>query len=137
MKCYSCHKFIDVLPLNCILQVMIYDDAGYIAGVQSVLLESNVDMAYNNLTKQVGNEPLYTIHLSYSLCRKDSNSNAKCSQPAYAQDVWMGQTAWFTTAYFVDPLVICNGGRSSCLMRIRLEFTLSSDFCPLYTSVTS
>merc|ERR1711978_10575 len=22
-------------------------------------------------------------------------------------------TAWFTTAYFVDPLVICNGGRSS------------------------
>ena len=23
----------------------------------------------------------------------------------------MGQTAWFTTAYFVDPLVICNGGR--------------------------
>ena len=29
----------------------------------------------------------------------------------YVQDVWMGQTAWFTTAYFVDPLVICNGGR--------------------------
>ena len=43
---------------------MIYDDAGYIAGVQSVLLESNVDMAYNNLTKQVGNELLYTIYLS-------------------------------------------------------------------------
>ena len=40
---------------------MIYDDAGYIAGVQSVLLESNVDMAYNNLTKQVGIELLYTI----------------------------------------------------------------------------
>ena len=50
---------------------MIYDDAGYIAGVQSVLLESNVDMAYNNLTKQVGIELLYTIYLSYSLCRKD------------------------------------------------------------------
>lgn len=65
--------------------VMIYDDAGYIAGVQSVLLESDVDMAYNDLTKQ----------------------------PVYVQDVWMGQTAWFTTAYFVDPLVICNGGRSS------------------------
>merc|ERR1712047_170796 len=64
--------------------VMIYDDAGYIAGVQSVLLESDVDMSYNDLTKQ----------------------------PVYVQDVWMGQTAWFTTAYFVDPLVICNGGRS-------------------------
>ena len=33
-------------------------------------------------------------------------------QPAYVQDVWMGEVAWFTTAYFVDPLVICNGGRS-------------------------
>merc|ERR1711962_1934634 len=32
--------------------VMIYDDAGYIAGVQSVLLESDVDMSYNDLTKQ-------------------------------------------------------------------------------------
>ena len=50
------------LPLNCILQVMIYDDAGYIAGVQSVLLESNVDMAYNDLTKQVGHEFLNTIY---------------------------------------------------------------------------
>ena len=60
-----------VLPLNCILQVMIYDDAGYIAGVQSVLLESDVDMAYNDLTKQVGDEFLNTIYLNYSLCRKD------------------------------------------------------------------
>merc|ERR1712080_349973 len=25
----------------------------------------------------------------------------------------MGEVAWFTTAYFVDPLLICNGGRSS------------------------
>ena len=32
-------------------------------------------------------------------------------QPVYVQDMWMGKTAWFTTAYFVDPLVICNGGR--------------------------
>ena len=42
---------------------------------------------------------------------KDSNNNDDFSQPVYVQDVWMGQTAWFTTAYFVDPLVICNGGR--------------------------
>ena len=34
-------------------------------------------------------------------------------QTVYVQDVWMGEVAWFTTAYFVDPLVICNGGRSS------------------------
>ena len=54
--------FIYVLPLNYILQVMIYDDAGYIAGVQSVLLESNVDIAYNDLTKQVGDEFLNTIY---------------------------------------------------------------------------
>ena len=33
-------------------------------------------------------------------------------QAVYVQDVWMGEVAWFTTAYFVDPLVICNGGRS-------------------------
>merc|ERR1712004_923733 len=39
--------------------------------------------------------------------------NDLTKQPVYVQDVWMGQTAWFTTAYFVDPLVICNGGRSS------------------------
>ena len=33
------------------------------------------------------------------------------SQPVYVRDLWMGEVAWFTTAYFVDPLVICNGGR--------------------------
>jgi len=65
--------------------VIIYDDAGYIAGVQSVLLERDVDMSVNDLT----------------------------TQTVYVQDVWMGEVAWFTTAYFVDPLVICNGGRSS------------------------
>jgi len=65
--------------------VIIYDDAGYIAGVQSVLLETDVDLDVNDLTKQ----------------------------PVYVRDSWMGEAAWFTTAYFVDPLVICNGGRSS------------------------
>ena len=32
--------------------MLIFDDAGYIAGVQSVLLESEVDLAVNDLTKQ-------------------------------------------------------------------------------------
>ena len=36
------------------MQVLIFDDAGYIAGVQSVLLESDVDLAVNDLTKQAG-----------------------------------------------------------------------------------
>ena len=32
--------------------MIIFDDAGYIAGVQSVLLERDVDMSVNDLTKQ-------------------------------------------------------------------------------------
>ena len=32
--------------------MIIFDDAGYIAGVQSVLLESDVDLTVNDLTKQ-------------------------------------------------------------------------------------
>ena len=32
--------------------MIIYDDAGYIAGVQSVLLEADVDLDVNDLTKQ-------------------------------------------------------------------------------------
>ena len=38
--------------------------------------------------------------------------NNLATQPTYAQSEWMGQTAWFATAYFVDPTVICAGGRS-------------------------
>lgn len=64
--------------------VLIFDDAGYIAGVQSVLLEQYTDPAV------------------------DFNLMA-----AYTKGEWMGQSAWFTTAYFVDPLVICAGGRSA------------------------
>ena len=44
------HFYVDVTYL----QVLIFDDAGYIAGVQSVLLESDVDLAVNDLTKQAG-----------------------------------------------------------------------------------
>ena len=32
--------------------MIVYDDAGYIAGVQSVLLERDVDLDVNDLTKQ-------------------------------------------------------------------------------------
>ena len=35
-------------------------------------------------------------------------------QPAYQLDTGLdGQPAWFTTAYFVDPAVICDGGRTA------------------------
>ena len=54
------------------LQVIIFDDAGYIAGVQSVLLERDVDMSYNDLTKQV-NEDMFLektrlIYIWHSRC---------------------------------------------------------------------
>ena len=63
--------------------VLIYDDAGYIAGVQSVLLEQYTD------------------------------PSVPPTQEAYTKTEWMGQAAWMTTAYFVDPAVICAGGRSA------------------------
>ena len=63
--------------------VLIYDDAGYIAGVQSVMLESWTDPS---------TPPIHE---------------------AYTKTEWMGQAAWMTTAYFVDPAIICNGGRSN------------------------
>ena len=34
-------------------------------------------------------------------------------QPAYQLDMWKDQEAYFATVYFVDPAVICAGGRSS------------------------
>ena len=79
--------------------MIIFDDAGYIAGVQSVLLERDVDMSVNDLTKQAEKQLFGKM--------------MEIMQAVYVQDVWMGEVAWFTTAYFVDPLVICNGGRSS------------------------
>ena len=65
--------------------VLIYDDAGYIAGSQSVL-------------------PLQHI---------DSSLFDSTVMPAYQLDMWYDQEAYFATAYFVDPSVICTGGRSS------------------------
>jgi len=65
--------------------VLIYDDAGYIAGSQSVLPLQYID---SSLVDMSGN-------------------------PAYQLDMWKDQEAYFTTVYFSDPAVICNGGRSS------------------------
>jgi len=72
------HRFTDPSDPSFIL---IFDDAGYIAGVQSVILDK---------------------YLEHDVS----------AQPVYQLDVWYEEPAWFTTAYFVDPAIICAGGRS-------------------------
>ena len=57
-------------------------DAGYIAGVLNVLLKDHID------------------------------SNYMVPGPAYTPGTFFGQEALFTTMYFVDTAVICNGGRT-------------------------
>jgi len=64
--------------------VLLYDDHGYIAGVQSGLLVSHVE------------EDDYPFSTS----------------PVYQLSDSFGMAAYFTTAYFTDPAVICNGGRT-------------------------
>jgi len=68
-------------------EVLIYDVAGYIAGVQSVLPTKYLD---TNIVNPFAN-------------------------PSYQLDDWLGEEAYFTTAYFVDPEIICNGGRDSSM----------------------
>lgn len=75
------HRYAD--PMDPSL-VIIFDDAGYIAGVQSFALEEYYDYAVS-----------------------DPSVN-----PSYNYGFWFAQPAWITTAYFVDPTIICNGGRS-------------------------
>ena len=64
--------------------ILIFDDAGYIAGSQSMVR---------------------TLYVDDSLV--DLNAH-----PAYQLDYLGDWEAFFTTAYFVDPDIICNGGRS-------------------------
>jgi len=61
--------------------VALYDEAGYIAGVQNVVLKSV--------------KPTVTD-----------------SQTVYQSGMFFDQEAWFNTLYFVDPEVICAGGRT-------------------------
>ena len=65
--------------------VLIYDDAGYIAGVQSGVLLEYTD------------ETLYPFS----------------SRPVYNLGDFFGTPAYFTTAYFTDPAIICAGGRTN------------------------
>jgi hypothetical protein len=63
--------------------VLLFDEAGYIAGVQSVFLDSAADSAFSD-------------H----------------HHAAYTEGTFFEEKAWFTTAYFVDPAYICAGGRT-------------------------
>jgi len=65
--------------------VLIYDDAGYIAGSQSVVPTQYVDSSLVDLSVM----------------------------PAYQLDQWYDQPAYFSTVYFVDPALICAGGRTA------------------------
>jgi hypothetical protein len=64
--------------------ILIFDDAGYIAGSQSIVETQYVDDSLVDLN----------------------------AHQAYQLDFFGESEAYFTTAYFVDPEIICNGGRS-------------------------
>lgn len=64
--------------------VLIFDDAGYIAGMQTGLLLEDVD------------ENMYPF----------------AERPVYNLGDFFGRPAYFTTAYFTDPAIICAGGRT-------------------------
>merc|ERR1712088_1245274 len=73
--------------------VALYDDAGYIAGVQNVLLKDHID------------------------------SNYMVPGPSYTPGTFFGQEALFTTMYFVDTSLIYNGGTPDDLLPIPLTQT--------------
>ena len=63
---------------------VIYDSAGYIVGLQSILLVKDVDLALNPID----------------------------SHDTYVKDMFFEEPAWFTTMYLVDPNTICSRDRS-------------------------
>jgi len=64
--------------------VIILDGNGYIAGMQSVVMKEKVTDEFINYF----------------------------DNPYYVLDAWFSEEAYFTTAYFVDTAIICNGGRT-------------------------
>lgn len=64
--------------------ILIFDDAGFIAGSQSVIRQEIVDTDI--------------VHIE--------------NMPAYQEDAWFGIPVYVTTMYFVDPAIICDGGRT-------------------------
>jgi len=76
------HRYVEPADPSLIL---LFDDAGYIAGSQSGVLAEHVDEAVNPVS----------------------------SNQYYQAGDFLGSAFWFTTVYFVDPALICNGGRSA------------------------
>ena len=66
--------------------VIILDDKGFIAGMQSVIMKD------------------------YTSNDQDYNFS---NNPYYVSGDWNGEEAYFVTAYFVDTSIICNGGRTT------------------------
>jgi len=71
--------------------VLIFDTAGFIAGVQNVVLASDVNFHVNP---------------------------AIDDSPFYQPGVFYGNAAYFTTAYFVNPSIICGKGRDATTFQI-------------------
>lgn len=66
--------------------VLIFDDAGYIAGIQNIVpLESTLDDVYWDYT----------------------------NSPYYVRGYLFNEEVYYATVYFVDPSIICNGGRTA------------------------
>ena len=63
--------------------VILLDGNGFVAGMQTVVMKEKVTDEF----------------IQFS------------SNPYYVLDDWFGEEAYFTTAYFVDTSIICNGGR--------------------------
>ena len=63
--------------------VILLDGNGFVAGMQTVVMKEKVTDEF----------------IEFS------------SNPYYVLDDWFGEEAYFTTAYFVDTAIICNGGR--------------------------
>ena len=61
------------------------DGNGFIAGVQSAVPDAN---------------------------RHDDRNYDFTKVPYYQVDDFFGNDAWYVTVYFVDPAIICNGGRT-------------------------
>ena len=64
--------------------ILIFDDAGFIAGTQSVVPLDKVDSSLVDFTRM----------------------------PVYQLDTWFDVPAYLSTVYFTDTEIICNGGRT-------------------------
>ena len=84
--------------------MLIFDDAGYIAGIQISFFKKLAEEKYYPFSTA---DP-YQANTYYSF-------TYKCVfwQPVLQQGDWFGEQLIHTTVYFVNPRLICNGGRTA------------------------